>query len=302
MVHWPHRCPPRRMHAPLQTFLDTLRVERGLAQNTRDAYRRDLTDYLAFLDTHGHADLAAVQRTDVIDYLYACKARGLAANTLRRRQVAIRRLHRFCAAEGLIPTDVTDLMEPLRTGQPLPPVVSRAQIERLLAAPDGETADGVRDCAVLTLLYGCGLRVSELVDLRRRDLRVADGFVRVTGKGSKTRQVPLGQRALGALERYLESRAPASEEHVFLGARGRPLSRQRVWQTVKRALQAAGLPRTLSPHSLRHAFATHLLEGGADLRSVQELLGHADISTTQIYTHVSQDRLKSAHTKYHPRG
>lgn len=291
------------MHGALTLFLDTLRVERGLARNTLDAYRRDLTDYLGFLEGRGLQELAAVQRPDVIDYLFACKDRGLAASSLRRRQVSIRRLHRFCTAEGLLPTDVTELMEPLRAGQPLPPVVSLPEIEQLLGAPDETTPEGVRDRAMLTLLYSCGLRVSELVDLRVADLRFTNDLVRVTGKGKKTRQVPLGSRARTAVEAYLATRLdPTPDEPVFLGPRGGRLTRQAVWHVVKDALGAAGLPGDLSPHGLRHAFATHLLDRGADLRSVQELLGHADIATTQIYTHVSGDRLKSVHAKFHPRG
>jgi integrase/recombinase XerD len=286
-------------------FLDSLWLEDGLARNTLAAYRRDL-DGLgrwlvlreASLVTAGEADLAAY---------FASQHAATRAATANRRLTVLRRFYRWALRERVIATDPTLRLHAARRTARFPVTISEAQVEALLAAPDVTTALGMRDRAMFEVLYAAGLRVSELVGLKLGELSLTEGLVRVVGKGSKERIVPLGEEARAWVERYLSSARPSLlagrvADAVFVTQRAAPMTRQMFWILVKRYAAKADIRAPLSPHGLRHAFATHLLNHGADLRVVQLLLGHADISTTQIYTHVARARLKALHAEHHPRG
>ena len=287
-------------------FLDSLRLERRLAENTAAAYGRDLARYAAFLAARqGRAPVDA-DATVVRAYLGWLAGGDLAASSRARHLASLRAFYRFLLLEGRIETDPTAFIESPRGWKRLPRPLGREEVERLLAHPDRSLRTGLRDALLLALLYDCGLRVSELAALRLDQLDVESWLVRVTGKGGRERLVPFGEEARDLILRYLAasrgaSRRASGSQHLFPGARGRHLTRQRAWQIVKTHLRGAGVSRGVSPHTLRHSFATHLLDNGADLRSVQLLLGHADISTTQIYTHLSQERLRKIHARHHPR-
>ena len=290
----------------LEQFVDHLAFERGLGERTLQAYRRDLGQLLEFLDSRGIARPGDVGHAVLREYVFHMKDRGLAPTSIRRAQSAIRTYFGFLLAEGILEVDPTERMQAPRVDRRLPDVLSLQQVERLLDAPDPERPLFWRDKAILELLYATGMRVSELVDLPLQALDLDEGICLVFGKGSKERLVPVGGPARRALERYLDgvrTRLDRGEGkgRVFLNARGRPLTRVTVWKIVKDAAEQAGVAGEVSPHTLRHSFATHLLEGGADLAAVQELLGHADISTTQIYTHVDREYLKEVHRTFHPR-
>jgi integrase/recombinase XerD len=283
----------------IESFLAAGRVERALARNTLEAYHRDLTDLAAFLHREGISSPAEVEHAHVAAWMVALADRGLSARSIARHRVAMRQLFRFLHRESLIPADPSELIEGPRIGRRLPETLSESDVEALLAAPDPTTALGLRDAAMLELLYATGLRVSELVGLRREHWH--DGWLLVRGKGGKERLVPYGDRAHAMVGAYLASRDDATP-WLFVTARKKPMTRQNFWDRLKRYALAAGVRRSISPHKLRHAFATHLLNHGADLRAVQLMLGHADISTTEIYTHVAKERLRSIHEKAHPRG
>ena len=281
-----------------------LASERGLADNSLHAYRRDLEIVERFLDDRNKT-LGSAQADDLRAYLQNETRRGRSTKTVARRYAALRVFLKFLAAEG---RDVTHLLQQIERPKPersLPKILSRAQVNQLIAAPDPKSALFARDVAILELLYASGLRASELCDLKLRDPNLQVGCVRVLGKGMKERIVPVGQAAREALERYLCDCRPkllrAPTDRLFLSRTGRPLERIALWMLVERYGRKSGLLKSISPHVLRHCFASHLLGGGADLRVVQELLGHSDIATTQIYTHVDPSRLKSIHEKYHPR-
>ncbi len=289
----------------LDAFLEHLVVERGLAQNTLEAYRRDLLRYTEFLRAAGQ-EPAQVERAMIPRYLLALREAGLSPRSVARHLSAVRQFHRFLFREGRSGGDPTAHLESPRPWRRLPGVLSYQEVERLLAIPQPMTPQGLRDAAMLELMYASGLRVSELVGLRLSDVDFAVGIVHVLGKGDKERLVPLGDVAAKSLRVYLERGRPALERrqpspHLFLGRHGHRLTRQMFWQIFKRAARAAGIVKRVTPHTLRHSFATHLLENGADLRSVQLMLGHADIATTEIYTHVSRAHLKAIYDKYHPR-
>ena len=292
---------------PLITdFLDYLRVERRLAANSVEAYGRDLGRYAGFLSTRGPVGLPEVDVAQLRDYLGWMAESGLAASSRARGLAAVRAFYRFLLLEGRIDQDPTDYLEAPRGWKKLPRYLSGEEVERLLAHPDRNTRMGLRDGLLLALLYDCGLRVSELAELRLDQLDLESWLIRVRGKGDEERYVPFGEEAREAILAYLSrsrglTRRAGGNTHLFPGARGGHLTRQRAWQIVKTHLAGAGVVRSVSPHTLRHSFATHLLDNGADLRAVQLLLGHADISTTQIYTHLSQERLRAVHKKYHPR-
>jgi integrase/recombinase XerD len=291
----------------LELYRNHLAVERGLAANSLQAYRRDLARYLAHLEGEGVDDAARIDRGRVERFLRQLAGYGLSPVTLARTISALRGFHRFLAAEGLAPADPTEDLETPKPAQRLPDVLDYPEIERLLAQPDPSSPLGLRDRAMLELMYACGLRVSELLALEAKDLSLNDGFIRCFGKGSKERVVPVGGSASGWVRRYLTGSRPLllkkyDTEVVFLNNRGRPLSRMGFWKLLRSYAIKAGIKKRVHPHILRHSFATHLLEGGADLRSVQEMLGHADISTTQIYTHVDREYLKEVHRQFHPRG
>jgi len=290
----------------IDRFLDALWIEDGLAANTLAAYRRDLTLFAAWLQAQRGASMESTRESDLLAYMAARHA-GSRATSANRRLTVFKRFFRWALREHLADADPTlrlrNAKQPLR----LPKSLSEAQVEALLAAPDLDKPLGLRDRAMLELLYACGLRVSELVTLKTVQVSLADGVLRVTGKGAKERLVPFGEEAHGWLTRYLADARAAildgqSSDALFVTARGGAMTRQMFWKLIKRDALAAAIDVPMSPHTLRHAFATHLLNHGADLRSVQMLLGHADISTTTIYTHVARERLRALHAQHHPRG
>jgi integrase/recombinase XerD len=290
----------------MERFADFLAFERGLSDRTLEAYRRDLTRLIAFLEargTHGAGDVTHLQ---LRDWVYDLKDAGLAPSSIRRAQSAVRTYFAFLVGEGILESDPSERLEAPRVWRRLPGVLSRLEVERLVEAPDPDHALYWRDRAMLEMLYATGVRVSELVGMTLPSLDLEEGIVLVFGKGSKERLVPVGGAARRATQRYLAEVRPRldrgqSQGSVFLNARGGSLTRMAVWNVVKEASERAGVKTRVSPHTLRHTFATHLLEGGADLAAVQELLGHADISTTQIYTHVDREYLKDVHRRFHPR-
>ena len=287
-------------------FLDALWIEDGLAANTLAAYRRDLELYAGWLERERGGTIAATQETDLLAYA-AHRHAGSRATSANRRLTVFKRFFRWALRERLIEADPTLRLRNARQPMRLPKTLSEAQVEALLAAPAVATPLGLRDRAMLELLYASGLRVSELVTIKTVQIGLAEGALRVTGKGGKERLVPFGEEAHGWLTRYLTEGRGAildgqASEALFVTARGGAMTRQMFWKLVKRHALAAGIDAPLSPHTLRHAFATHLLNHGADLRAVQMLLGHADISTTTIYTHVARERLRSLHAQHHPRG
>ncbi|MEQ8331473.1 MAG: site-specific tyrosine recombinase XerD [Longimicrobiales bacterium] len=297
--------PPRAFR--FEQFRDYLAFERGLSDRTLDAYRRDLRRWAGFLEGEGVRNPADVDGGHLRAWVYALREAGLAATSIRRAQSAVRTYFSFLLAEGVLEADPTERLESPRVGRSLPDHLTHDEVARFLESPDPDRPLYWRDRAVLEVLYASGLRVSELVDLPLRSLEMDEGVLLVFGKGSKERLVPVGGPALRALRRYLTEVRPELDRgkgggRVFLNARGRPTTRQTVFNLVREAARRAGIQRPISPHTLRHTFATHLLEGGADLAAVQELLGHADISTTQIYTHVDREYLRTVHRRYHPRG
>ena len=296
-----------RFDEALDAFLTWLTVERGLARNTVLAYRRDLA---GFQDFGGHED-AAVTEEDIRAWLAQRATDGISRATQARAVVALRGFYRFLVDEGELEVDPTARIDVPRTGRPLPETLTIDEVEALLATPDDGTVQGLRDRTMLEVLYATGLRVTELVTLQVGNLHLEHGFLRVRGKGDKERLVPLGDVARAWLERYLlevrgvltdGDRGRSVREPVFVSRLGRAMSRQNFYNLIRDHARAAGIQKAVSPHKLRHAFATHLLERGADLRSLQLMLGHADISTTEIYTHLSRARLARIHAEHHPRG
>lgn len=244
-----------------------------------------------------------MKRQEIVQFLLKEKDRGLQAASLARRLVAVKLLHRFLFREGRLKEDITSVLESPKLWKKLPQFLTILEMEKMLQAAKPKNAAGIRDRAILELLYATGMRVSEVVNLRREDVNFESAFLKCRGKGEKERIVPLGEVARDCMKAYLlkfKNRV-AKSEFVFVNAGGKPLSRQRIWQLIRKYARAAGIQKKITPHTFRHSFATHLLEGGADLRIVQELLGHSNISTTQIYTHVSRDHLKSVHANFHPR-
>lgn len=288
----------------LDRFMEAAVFESGLAEATLDAYAADIGAYLGYLASAGIADIGSVAREDVLDHLIALRKEAkLSSRSTARHLSAIRRFHAFLRSEGVTAADPTEGFDAPRMTQALPHVLSSMEVERMLEMPDVSKPDGVRDAAILELFYSCGLRISELAKLPLREVSLEEGAVRVRGKGSKVRLVPLGSRAIERIRAWISTRNAGKvlDDTLFLGSRGKRMSRTSVWQVVKRCARAANIRQNVTPHTLRHSFATHLLDNGADLRAVQEMLGHSDIATTQIYTHVSADRLSKAHRSFHPR-
>ena len=290
----------------VKSFLDYLRVEAGLAENTILGYGRDLRGLLEYCKSEGVDGLAQLRPATVQGYLRTLARKSRAESSMKRCVVAIRMFLRFSKLTGLIENDFTELLEGPKLWQKLPTIASKQQIVDLLNAPYEKEPFYFRDRAILELLYATGLRAGELAGLRTSDLNLDIGYVRCLGKGSRERVVPVGKAAIAATSDYLEHlrpklAGPASGDFLLLSRTGLPLSRIEIWRLVKKYAARAGMPRNLTAHTLRHCFATHLLTGGADLRSVQEMLGHVDIATTQIYTHVDQERLKQIHRQFHPR-
>jgi integrase/recombinase XerD len=290
----------------LEHFQDYLVLERGAADNTQQAYGRDVHRFAAFARATGAREPGEVEPRALRDFVYHLKDLGLAPASIRRTVSAVRTYYRFLLDEGVVTKDPSERLEAPARWRTLPEVLSVAEIETLLTAPDIDDALFLRDRAMLELAYGAGLRVSEWITIALSDVLHDEALVRVFGKGSKERVVPIGRAALDAVALYLRELRPRLERGkgrgiLFLNARGEPLTRMGAWTILRRHVEAAGIEKHVSPHTLRHSFATHLLEGGADLRAVQEMLGHADVATTQIYTHVDREYLRTVHRQFHPR-
>lgn len=306
MKHTQSQAIPRLPNHLLDEFIDHLWLEDGLARNTLDSYRQDLAQFSEWLVKTDGKDLAKVEQADIQQYL-AVKFPISKPRSISRLIASLRRFYRFALRENKISADPTLQIESPKLPRSLPKSLSEEDVEALLGAPDLNQSLGLRDRAMLEILYASGLRVSELVGLKVTEVSLNEGVIRVTGKGSKTRLVPMGEEAVEWISRYLKESRPAIlqkrlSDSLFVTQRGEAMTRQAFWYLIKRYAVIAGINKSLSPHVLRHAFATHLLNHGADLRVVQMLLGHADISTTQIYTHVARERLKQLHAMHHPRG
>lgn len=294
------------MRALLEQFLDYISLEMGLSPNTRAAYADDIGRFLDWLAQKGVRSINEVTRKQILDHLMAEKERGLAANSLSRHLVSLKVFFRYLTQEGLLSINVAETMESPKVWKMLPNVLTPKEIDRLFEAPDLKTPIGIRNRAVLELFYASGLRVSELAGLQLHDLHFDEHFLRCVGKGRKERVVPVGKNAIEKVKQYIKEVRPQltpgpQEQTVFLSSRRQPMSRKTIWDMIKKCARAAGITKTIYPHTLRHSFASHLLANGAPLRIIQEMLGHADIATTQIYTHVDPDRLKGVHRQFHPR-
>jgi integrase/recombinase XerD len=294
------------MKETLDQFLNHLSIERDLTANTIESYRRDLNGYLSFLREIKVDSVGAITAEHVTGFIASLSRKGLAANTIARKLSSLRGFHRFLAAEGHCDFDPTSTLESPRQWRKLPGVLNIKEMESLLNQPGRDTLLGIRDKAILEFLYATGVRISELIGTKRKDLLPEVELVRVMGKGRKERIVPIGKEAIRSVQRYLqEVRSEFAGEHsedvLFLNRMGSPFSRMGLWKILRKYVNQAGITKRVSPHTIRHSFATHLLKGGADLRAVQEMLGHADISTTQIYTHLDREYIKQEHRDYHPR-
>jgi len=290
----------------LSMFIDYCAAECGLSANTLEAYESDLCDFLEFIGGADRTALESVTGRRLVQYVDAGRRRGLSPGTIWRRLVSVRMFYRFLIAEGHVRSDPADAFQTPRLWKRIPEVLSVEDVSRLLETPKPDTPLGLRDRAMLEMLYATGARASELCGLDCADVNFEYGFVRCYGKRMKERLVPVGRKALAAVKEYIERGRPrlarrADEPALFLSRSGRRLTRNALWNRVRRHARAAGISAAVHPHTLRHSFATHLLSGGADLRAVQLMLGHANISTTEIYTHVDRARLKAVHQKYHPR-
>ncbi|MFH1414049.1 MAG: site-specific tyrosine recombinase XerD [Candidatus Omnitrophota bacterium] len=303
------------MRELIDTFLNYLTVERGLAKNTIISYRQDLNYYIDFLNRLHIDALSKTTKAEITNFMLSQKDKGISANSVARRLAAIRMFHRFLVRERILKVDPTNLIESPKLWKKIPETLSLNEVEKLIAQPNVREKQGSRDRAVLETLYATGMRVSEAVNLKLDNLNLDVGFLRCIGKGNKERVIPLGSKAIISLKRYLEISRPyllnpkgkrkdatkRSSDFLFLNRFGQRISRQSLWKLIRQYARRARIKKAIKPHILRHSFATHLLERGADLRSVQEMLGHSNISTTQIYTHINKDRLKSVHKKFHPR-
>ena len=290
----------------LDRFGDFLTLEKGTSPLTLEAYRRDVERLVDYARTKSATTPIDVTSKLLREFIYHLKDLGLSPSSIRRNVSAVRTYFRFLMSDGIVARDPSERLETPRKWRTLPDVLTVEEISRLLAAPTLDDPFAFRDRAMLELAYGAGLRVSEWITIGVKDLLLEDKLVRVFGKGSKERLVPIGRSAIGAVATYVRELRPRLEKGagkgvLFLNARGEPLTRMGAWKILRRYVERAGIQKAVSPHTLRHSFATHLLEGGADLRAVQEMLGHADISTTQIYTHVDREYLRQVHKQYHPR-
>lgn len=293
---------------PLEEYLVHLKIERDLADNSIMSYQRDIQKYMEYLETEKITDWETVDRYDIVLFMQRLKEEGKSDNSIIRMTSSLRQFHQYLRQEKITDQDPMQYVETPKKAEALPKVLSLKEVDALLQTPDTETPIGLRDRAILEVMYATGLRISELVHLEMAELHLSMGFIQTVGKGNKERILPVGGEAVKWLDEYLldsrpifEKRASEESPFVFLNARGRGLSRQGVWKNLKKTVQKAGIKKNVTPHMLRHSFATHLLENGADLRIVQELLGHSDISTTQIYTHITKTRMKDIYDQYHPR-
>ena len=295
------------MKALVEEFINYLSIERGLSDNTISAYSSDLRHFTEYLTTIGIDNPDSVKRQDIMDYLMKRKGQKISSNSISRCLVAIKMFYKFLVQEHLAKDDIAGVLESPKLVRPLPNVIGMQEIDKLLAAPDLRDWMGLRDKAALELMYATGMRVSELVELAMDGLNLDMGYIKCRGKGDKERIVPIGKKAKEAIERYVEKVRPTLQKegfqdaHLFLSRLGKKVSRMSFWKMIKKNAKLARIKKDVTPHTLRHSFATHLLERGADLRVVQELLGHSDISTTQIYTHINKERLKLIHKQFHPR-
>lgn len=298
---------PPPVNQLIDQYINYLLVEKGLSDATISSYSTDLLRFSDFLVSKKIRNIDQADTAAILKYLIDLRDEGLDIRSRARHLVTMRGFFRFLSAEKIISHDPIRLIDLPKYGLKLPHILSVKEVSVLLDAPDPEKPKGARDSAMLELLYAAGLRVSELLHLKIRDLNLESGFVRVMGKGSKERIIPMGSHAISKIDHYMtHARPKLVKQHlsgfVFVARAGRPMTRQGFWKLVKQYAKAAGFEKSISPHTLRHSFASHLLEGGADLRAVQMMLGHSDISTTQIYTHVARDHMKRMHEKYHPRG
>lgn len=294
------------MRELIDIFLDYLSVERGLAKNTLVSYKRDLGFYIDFLSSQGITALSGTTKNDVVNFMLHQKDKGLASNSISRGLAAIKVFYRFLVRERILKVDPTALVDSPKLWKKIPDALSFNEVEALISQPDLRNRQGIRDRAILETLYATGMRVSEAVNLKVSDANLDVGFVRCIGKGNKERVIPLGKKAVASISRYLSASRPVflknkESEYLFLNRSGTNISRQSLWKIIRYYAKLAHIKKPMRPHILRHSFATHLLERGADLRSVQEMLGHSNISTTQIYTHINKDRLKNIHRQFHPR-
>ncbi len=294
------------MDKAVQAFLDHLMVERGLSGNTIAAYGRDLSQFVDHLREKGIGSFADVTEAVLVEFLDGLRTSGISANSTSRKLSAIKTFCKFAYRDGFIKRNFTANTAGMHAAKKLPSVLSVEDVSNLLAQPDYMEPAGARDKAMIETLYASGLRVSELTNLKTMDVNLSVGFVRCLGKGSKERIIPLGKVAIEYLNRYLMNGRPrfvrsGSSEYLFLTNRGTKMSRVGFWKLIKKYAAKAGITKNITPHTLRHSFATHLLQGGADLRSIQDMLGHSDIATTQVYTHISQEKLKQVYKETHPR-
>jgi len=290
----------------IDEFLNFLSVERGLSANTQSAYQTDLKKFAVYLNEKKISNIQKITRKNITNFLMDEKEKGIGSRSIGRRLVAIKTFFRFLVNERLVQEDITATLDSPRLWKTLPGVMSVEEVEKLLRAPDLTDPLGIRDRAMMELLYASGLRVSELVGVKTDNINLKAGFVRSLGKGSKERIVPLGKKAIEWIEKYIQRvrskwKKSGDSPYLFLSERGKNLTRQEFWYRLRKYAQESRIKKKISPHTLRHSFATHMLSNGADLRFVQEMLGHADISTTQIYTHVDSDRIKKIHKQFHPR-
>ena len=294
------------MKTLIDQFLDYVTLEQGLSPNTREAYQRDLVRFAGFCAERGKTSPGKITRRNILDYLMSERDRGLSVNSVSRNWVAIKVFFSYLQREGLLDKNVTDAMDSPRLWRILPATLSTREVDRLLASSIGNDRRALRDRALLELMYATGMRVSEAATLTLDDLHLDSDYLRCMGKGGKVRVIPFGQTAGDRLKRYLSEARPEfvndkTGREVFLTYRGKGFSRKGIWKLIKQQAVRAGITKPVSPHTMRHSFASHLLANGAPLRVIQEMLGHADIATTQIYTHIDQGRLRSVHAQYHPR-
>ncbi len=291
----------------IDLFVNYVQVEKGLAAQTLESYSSDLSRYAVFLKENETTSFSEEDTYLILKHLINLRDEGLSPRSRARHLVTLRSFYRFLAKEKIIAKDPAKLIDFPKSGLRLPDTLSADDVAALIEAPDRTTHRGIRDAAMIEVLYASGLRVSELISLRMRDVNLDASFVRVFGKGSKERVIPMGSYARDKIQFYLQYGRPyllkgKTSEYLFVAREDKPMTRQGFWKLLKRYAVKAGISKDISPHTLRHSFATHLLEGGADLRVVQTMLGHSDIATTQIYTHITRDHLKNMHIKYHPRG
>lgn len=297
----------RRILLELKEYLNYISLEKGLSKNTHDSYEHDLSRFAEYLESKGTTNFRDAASSDISDFLYLLNEMGFSASTRSRYLSSIRGIYNYYFATGRISSDISEMVELPKSRRTLPDTLSSEEIIKLIESPDTSKPAGIRDRALMETLYACGLRVSELLSLKTRDIIQDMEIIRVFGKGSKERIVPIGGSALSWIDNYLNNSRPKffkskkSEDILFLNQRGSGLSRMGIWKIIDKYANAAGLKIHVHPHMFRHSFATHLLEGGADLRAVQEMLGHSDISTTQIYTHIDRDFIKEVHRTFHPR-